>query len=275
MNKDIFIENKIGLKYGNMNFNQALDFPLKLSYLVLMYVKDGNALASINFKTNIIEKGSVLVLSEDDILIISQNSSDFKMKCFLIDRPFASEIAFDLPNHLYSYLHHYPVLKLNELQLKQLELWDQQCDYLLHNITVYQRKMLCNHFQNFFLAISEQIGESDYDLNKKFSRKEELCWKFWDLIGTYAKQHRDVAFYADKLCITPFYLSQITKDFLNYAPKDLINRQVILEIKQLLKTPNKSINDIAQELHFEDPSYMGRYFKRETKQSLTDFRRSL
>lgn len=78
MNKDIFIENKIGLKYGNMNFNQALDFPLKLSYLVLMYVKDGNALASINFKTNIIEKGSVLVLSEDDILIISQNSSDLK-----------------------------------------------------------------------------------------------------------------------------------------------------------------------------------------------------
>lgn len=197
------------------------------------------------------------------------------MKCFLIDRPFASEIAFDLPNHLYSYLHHYPVLKLNELQLKQLELWDQQCDYLLHNITVYQRKMLCKHFQNFFLAISEQIRESDYDLNKKFSRKEELCWKFWDLIGTYAKQYRDVAFYADKLCITPFYLSQISKDFLNYAPKDLINRQVILEIKQLLKTPNKSINDIAQELHFEDPSYMGRYFKRETKQSLTDFRRSL
>ena len=107
----------------------------------------------------------------------------------------------------------------------------------------------------------------------EYSRKEILCWKFWDLVGKHSKEHRDVAFYAQELCITPFYLSQMTKGFMNDSPKGLIDRQVILEMKALLSSSDISIKEIAEQLHFEDTSYMCRYFKRHTGIPLSEYRK--
>ncbi|MCS6742246.1 helix-turn-helix transcriptional regulator, partial [Acinetobacter baumannii] len=74
------------------------------------------------------------------------------------------------------------------------------------------------------------------------------------------------------LSITPFYLSQLTKQYFNDVPKTLINRQVILKIKALLTHTTLSVNEIAIKLHFDDPSYLCRYFKRETDCSLSGYR---
>ena len=80
-------------------------------------------------------------------------------------------------------------------------------------------------------------------------------------------------YYARRLNITPFYLSQLTGTFFNHSPKSLINRRVIPEIKTLLRYSTLSVEQIADKLHFDDPSYLCRYFRRETGISLTTYRR--
>lgn len=60
---------------------------------------------------------------------------------------------------------------------------------------------------------------------------------------------------------------------LNDAPKTLIDRQVILEIKRLLANTQNSIEQIAEILHFTDPSYLSRYFKKQTQMTLSEFRK--
>lgn len=60
---------------------------------------------------------------------------------------------------------------------------------------------------------------TDAFIECKYSRKEKLCWKFWDLIEKNCYRYRDVAFYANELNITPFYLSKITKGFMNGTPR--------------------------------------------------------
>ncbi|MBO1929875.1 AraC family transcriptional regulator [Providencia rettgeri] len=54
-----------------------------------------------------------------------------------------------------------------------------------------------------------------------------------------------------------------------------MDRQVILEIKALLEIGNLSIKQIADELNFEDTSYLCRYFKRHTGMTLTGFKNAL
>lgn len=83
-----------------------------------------------------------------------------------------------------------------------------------------------------------------------------------------------MAFYAGLLHITPFYLSQLSKKYFNDAPKTLIDRQVVLEIKKQLGQPRKSVQQIADELHFADASYLGKYFKRHTGLGLSEYRKS-
>ena len=79
--------------------------------------------------------------------------------------------------------------------------------------------------------------------------------------------------YAEALCITPFYLSQLTRECFGQTPKALIDRQVMLQIKAWLSYSELPMGRIAERLCFEDVSYLCRYFRRHAGQSLTDYRR--
>lgn len=273
MQTSLFQTSSIGMRFGTTTWENQLGYPLKLSYLVVLIGLEGEATITLNFKDYTLSKDTLTVLSSDTIAIMQQKSADFKVYGYLIDRSLASEIAYQLPNQLFGFIHDYPVHQLSKREKQQVVYWNKQLLYMLENNASHVQQMVCNHFENLFLRLAEYMDEQGTFKQQKFSRQEELCWKFWDLIGQHAKTHREVAFYAEKLHITPFYLAQISKKHLNDQPKDLINRQVVLELKTLLRTTDKSIGEIAEELHFVDPSYIGRFFKRETGFSLSAYRK--
>ncbi|MCC9042768.1 helix-turn-helix domain-containing protein [Myroides sp. M-43] len=273
MGLDECISFDFGLKCGNINKEMLSDYPLVLPYLTLFYVEVGTAVVSIDFKEYTLHKGNFIVVGEDNIVSFKNVSVDLKIYSYLIQRDYASEIAYILPNELFGYLHYYPVLYLNNETIVNYELWKSFTMYIMTSTSLHTKRIICNQFQSLFLLLSERVNYEELVLEKHYSRQEELCWTFWDLITHNAKIHRDVAFYADKLFISPYYLSQITQQFLRYSPKELINRQVILEIKHYLNNTDLNISQIAEQLNFPDPSYMGRFFKRETGKNPLQFRR--
>lgn len=264
----------IGMSFGLINGENQLGYPLKLSYLVVLVGLKGKATFTLNFKEYSFTANSIAILSSDTVALIQYKSTDFLAQCYAIDRTLASEIAYQLPNQLFGFIADYPVHHLSECDIQQLKYWNEQLVYYLTQGSIHQQKIVRNHFENLFLRMAEYMNQQGAFKQRKFSRKEELCWKFWDLIGQHAKTQRAVSFYADQLHITPFYLAQISKKYLNDQPKDLINRQVILELKTRLRTTDKTIGEIAEELHFEDPSYMGRFFRREIGVSMSAYRKS-
>lgn len=256
---------------GESNMEEYKSYPLKLPYLAVLICLEGRAVVNVNFKSYLLKPNEILVLSEDSITVFLRTSKNFRLFYCLMDKSFASEIAYNLPNPLFSFLWESPLCVPKEIEVPLLKMWLGQTLHIVQECTTYRHVMLRNHLQNFFLKIVERMPPSDL-VKHEYSRKEILCWKFWDLVGKHCKEHRDVAFYARELCITPFYLSQITKGFLNDSPKGLIDRQVILEMKALLSSFDISIKEIAEQLHFEDTSYMCRYFKRHTGISLSEYR---
>lgn len=265
----VFKDNK-AFVMGGTDMRAHIGYPLRLPYLSIFICKEGSALLTVNFKSYLIKTNDILVLSEDSIASFLRLSEDFYLSYSFIDRGLAAEIAYSLPNKLFSFLWESPICIPENDEIEQVAYWLSQLSFISEESKMHRQLMLRNHLQNFFLKISERMPEKT--ITHKYSRKETLCWKFWELIGEHAKEHRDVAFYADKLCITPFYLSQLTKGFMNDTPKGLIDRQVILEMKSLLLNTDISIKAIAEALHFEDTSYMNRYFKRHTGVALSEYR---
>ncbi|MFA4870106.1 MAG: helix-turn-helix transcriptional regulator [Pedobacter sp.] len=261
------------LALGESDLNQSLGYPLKLSYTSLIVCLEGTAVISVNFKNYLLKPNDVLVLAEDYITVVQRVSADFKAFYCLVDRSLAAEVAFDLPNQLFLYLHQAPLCRPNGPEIALLHGWITQIKHIKNTCTKHQHTMLRNSLQLFFLKIAETVSLTEINLEHQYGRKEILCWKFWELITQHSTEQRNVAFYANKLNITPYYLSQITKDFLNDSPKGLIDRQVILEIKALLSTTELSIKQIADRLYFEDTSYLARYFKRQTGITLTAYRK--
>lgn len=81
-----------------------------------------------------------------------------------------------------------------------------------------------------------------------------------------------MSFYADKLCISTRYLSTIVRSVARSSAKEFIDRAVILEIKMMLQSTDLSVQEIAYRLRFPDQSYLGRFFKKRTGESPTEYR---
>lgn len=261
------------LNIGILSMHNHIGYPLKLTYTVIFICRKGEANVQINSKNYTVQPNDILILSEDLFVIFTSISADFQIYYCLIHRNLAEDIAYQLPNSLFSQLHYYPLYRPEHSYSVAINNWIVQLEHLFEYGQEYRQLMLKNHLQNFFLTVAEQTVKNTQSAQLKFSRKEFLCWKFWGLITTHSSQHRDVAFYAQQLCISPFYLSQIAKQFLNYSPKELINRQVILEIKALLSNTELPIKVIAEQLYFEDTSYLSRYFKQQTGMTLLEYRK--
>lgn len=268
----ILMQNEL-ISIGETNFSPPLSHPLQLSYTSLFICLEGSAVVSVNFKNYLLKTNDILVLAEDSIARILRTTPNLKVFYCLLNRAFAAEVAYNLPNPLFLFLNEYPLCRPTNTNIPLLQMWLQQTRHIIQYCHTHWHIMLRNHLQNIFLKITEEIPPEGTLPRYKRNRQEILCWQFWEMIGKYSTTQRNVAFYAQKLNITPFYLSQITKKYLNDSPKDLIDRQVVLELKAMLTSTDLSIKEIAERLNFEDTSYMARYFKRHAGSTLTAYRK--
>jgi AraC-like DNA-binding protein len=81
-----------------------------------------------------------------------------------------------------------------------------------------------------------------------------------NLVKENFKEQREVGFYANKLCLTPKYLSKVIRDSSGSSAGEWIDNYVALEAKALLKSTNMTIQQISEELNFPSQSFFGKYF---------------
>lgn len=94
------------------------------------------------------------------------------------------------------------------------------------------------------------------------SRNKQIFKDFMALVKRYHTRCRGVKFYADKLCLTPNYLSGVIREYTGKTATEWVNDFVILEAKIMLKDTDYSVQEISNRLHFPDQSTFGKYFKK-------------
>ena len=98
---------------------------------------------------------------------------------------------------------------------------------------------------------------------------------FKNLVHLHFKQNLSVAEYSSLLSITPNHLNKKVKNETGKTASEIIKEISMLEAKVLLLQSNLSINEISEELGFNDASYFSRLFKTETNFSPTDYRKMI
>ena len=71
-------------------------------------------------------------------------------------------------------------------------------------------------------------------------------------------------FVADKLCVSPKYLSSIVHQVSGKYATDWINQYVILEAKSMLRMESVAIKDVSNRLNFANQSFFAKFFKQHT-----------
>jgi len=93
------------------------------------------------------------------------------------------------------------------------------------------------------------------------TRREAVVQQFLTLVYEHFREHRDLPFYADRLCISPRYLSAVVKQSTGRVPGEWISERVMSEARQLLAYTDLSVKQISLRLHFPNQSFFGKYFR--------------
>ena len=96
---------------------------------------------------------------------------------------------------------------------------------------------------------------------RPFTSGEYLFKEFVKLLENSYPKSRRVDYYAERLHVTPKYLSTICKTCSGKNPSKLIDTYVLRDIEYLLTHTMKNIKEIAYELEFPNLSFFGKYVK--------------
>ncbi|MBQ9236948.1 MAG: AraC family transcriptional regulator [Prevotella sp.] len=88
--------------------------------------------------------------------------------------------------------------------------------------------------------------------------------QFLALLREYGMTHRGIAFYTERLALTPNHLSAVVRQQSGISVMDWINRTTVMEAKILLKHSTLMVYEIADRLCFSEPTAFNRYLKKQT-----------
>ena len=114
-------------------------------------------------------------------------------------------------------------------------------------------------------STSKAIGTST-------DRDKEIFNQFLVLLGHEQHKRRQVSYYAERLYITPKYLSTVCTRVSGKSPMRWITDSVMEQCYTLLKTTNMSIKEISNQMGFPNPSFFGQYFRDEAGMTPLEYR---
>ena len=114
-----------------------------------------------------------------------------------------------------------------------------------------------HHYDQLFLQQADQQTRSR-------SHEQTIFDRFLQLVTQHCAEHHQIGYYAERMCLTERYLSTVVRQTSGATAKDWIDRALITRIKIELHHTDKPAAQIADEMHFANPSFFSKYFRRLT-----------
>lgn len=124
----------------------------------------------------------------------------------------------------------------------------------------FKRELIRGHMQLLFCTVMQKLPEVINEMPQK-NRSQHLFTQFIKAVEKDFVNERSISYYADQLCITPKYLSQVIYNISGRHAGEWIKDYVILEAKALLNSGKYTVQQVGDMLSFANPSFFGKYFK--------------
>jgi AraC family transcriptional activator of pobA len=146
------------------------------------------------------------------------------------------------------------------------------------NIDKFSKQIIISQIESL-LGYSERYYNRQFITREKsnhqiLERLEKLLTDYFNTDDLVSKNLPTVQYIADKLNVTPKYLSGLLKVLTSQNTQQLIHEKLIEKAKERLSTTNLTVSEIAYELGFEHSQSFSKLFKAKTSISPLEFRKS-
>lgn len=252
-------------------------FPVKVDALVTLLCVRGTGRIKIDIQEFLIEEGTLFSLFPRNYVAQFEVTSDFLGKILICNKQMMERILPKLMELLPLMIRHpgSPVMKLTSSEIESFENYYGLLESKIEMAdSPFKKQKLTSLLQSLLYEILEIKHQRPGNFRPKKSRKEQIMASFIVAVAEKFRDHRDVSYYADQLCITPKHLSAVVKEISGMPASDWIDQYVIMEAKVLLRTTDHTVQEISTMLNFANQSFFGKYFKHIVGVSPTGFRSS-
>ena len=230
------------------------------------YCHEGECSFSFNGMGYVMRRGDCLIVRQCELLKDIRESSDFKVVVVYVTEQF---ITICTPQSNYGTrgglaLFNNPIM---HLAAEMQEVCALDFDYIRRRLAIsthkFHRDAMINAVQamiiDFYDFHATLYGHDD-TVTQQYS---SLMNKFLALLerGDFRK-NREVAYYADILCVTPKYLSEVSNKVSGYPAAYWITRYTSLDIARLLRSKRLTITEISDMFGFSSEAYFCRYVQK-------------
>ena len=235
---------------------------------------------SLNQKVCSAKAGESLFIPEEGAFQVLQESEDMEVQILIYQIEPIRDIMGNAVVTMYMYSRITPdepscVWTTGEEEeiTKYMSLLDSAVEVEENPFKLYEQKLLllaltyriCSMYNRKLVNDGEEAG----------GRKNEVFIRLIQLIEKYYMQERRVEFYADKLCLSPKYLSAVSKSICGYTVQELVFKAIIRKSISLLKNTQQDIQEHSNAFGFPNASYFGTFFKKQVGVSPQQYRKSL
>lgn len=263
-------------KFEIMNESAQVNYAHRHDFYEVLYICEGEGTHIIDFEPYPIQPFTFYFLAKDQIHFW-QLEKPLKGYALLFSEEFLGVPSSSvLRAHDFSFFHHVgyaPRLRIESENLSMVNglLEDIEQEFgnekarSLSVLRAYLHILLTKLNRLYLVAHPDEHSESTASLVRQFER----------LVAENFLTDHSVQDYADRIGVSSSHLRDRVKAITGHAPGQIIRQALVLEAKRLLAHSNATIAEIGYRLNFEDPSYFGRLFKRESGLSPADFRKQI
>lgn len=263
---ELVLVDNIGISFDTQPVSDFVSpsYPFKLTFTLVMFCLRGVMRVRLNLKEYALGENDILIALPGTIGECLEVGSDTEVAVIgLSGHRLEREQKLSLSMAFLKFLTSTSLIHISSVQMEEsIKLYYLMREKLEQTEYIFKLEAVAGYLQVLFYNSCQWI--SDYDrqqLQRVENRQQQLFESFLKLVQTYYIEHRSMSFYAEQLCLTPKYLSQVILEVSDRHATDWIREYVILDAKALLKSGRYTVQQVGDFLNFPNASFFGKYFK--------------
>ena len=267
----------------NPNSIPAFGHPLRINCYMAVFCSSGSISCMLNMNEYTLSSGMLMVITPGNIVRITspdleQALSNASFTFIAVSVDYLANSNFDF-NGFFSEamtILQNPCISVADSEIHVLTDYVDLIYHLVGTTAKYVREsvsaILSSVFYQFASYVDDYLRVEHPDTRTDSSRSRRMFEDFMKLVKDNHHAERMVGFYADRLCVTPKYLSKVVKEVSGRSAPEWIDGFVIMSAKSMLKYSDMTVKEIAIELNFPNQSFFSKFFKSQTGATPNEYR---
>lgn len=249
----------------NASYKDSINEPRKVDVTTFILLDKGESRIIIEGMEYNLKAPCLAVVMPNQTYSLLETSDNLELRAIIMSNNFTLNL---MSSNLNNMILENPVIDISS----DIISFNTYYNVLLHTVRSSFKSSHLESAKHLTMSMLYFYARKLEHLEKDKKKREIVFDRFCDDVRKFYKINRCIPFYSGRLAVSSKYLNDIVKEKTGITANEYIDRQTIIECKALLSSTDMSILKISLMIHFPSYSVFGKFFKRMTGMTPTEYR---